>query len=140
MPYKNPKERRACSRRSSRRWRIAHREAHRATVRQWRKKHPNYEFERRLRREFGILLEDYQRLFSNQKGVCAICKQPERRTDPRTKACSRLAVDHDHTRKKIRGLLCYRCNTAIGMFREDPLLLRTAKHYLEAASVGLTVP
>lgn len=136
MAYKDPEKKRAywkC-------WQATHPEARRAAARRWRKKHPNYEFEERLKRDYGITLEDYQRLSSAQKGVCAICKKPERRIDPRTKVCSRLAVDHDHKRNKIRGLLCYRCNTGIGMFREDPTLLQKAKRYLEAASSTFGVP
>jgi hypothetical protein len=136
MAYKNPEDSRAYWRR----WQRTHREARRAAVSRWRKKHPDYEFEQRLKRDYGITLGDYWRLFVDQKGVCAICKKPERRTDPRTKTCSRLAVDHDHTRNKVRGLLCYRCNTAIGLFREDPILLQKAKCYLEAASSSFAIP
>jgi hypothetical protein len=47
----------------------------------------------------------------DQAGGCAICaKKPRRRF---------LAVDHDHTSGAVRGLLCYYCNTAIGVFEFD---------------------
>lgn len=66
-----------------------------------------------LKMRFGITSEEYDILFAMQKGVCAICRQPE---TVKTKSGSvrRLAVDHDHDTGKPRGLLCYRCNTALG--------------------------
>lgn len=41
--------------------------------------------------------------------VCEICGKPE-------SLLRKLAVDHDHTTKKFRGLLCYKCNTGIGYY------------------------
>jgi hypothetical protein len=55
------------------------------------------------------------------------------------RSCSSLAVDHDHTccsgeitcGKCVRGLLCVRCNTVLGLLRDDPEILRAAIAYLE---------
>jgi hypothetical protein len=55
-----------------------------------------------LKRRYGITPEQYDALFIKQGGHCAICPSV-----PKTR---RLHVDHDHTTKKVRGLLCYRCN------------------------------
>jgi hypothetical protein len=41
-----------------------------------------------------------------------------------------LCVDHDHTTGKLRGLLCNRCNRCLGLFKESPVVLRTALCYL----------
>jgi len=54
-------------------------------------------------------------LFREQGGVCAVCKK-ESDTDGKN---SKLQVDHNHTTGQVRGLLCYRCNVAIGMISED---------------------
>jgi len=40
-------------------------------------------------------------------------------------------VDHDHKTKKVRGLLCFGCNTGIGCLRDNPSRLRSAADYLE---------
>lgn len=77
-----------------------------------------------LKRLYGITIEDYLSIFDNQLGVCKICKQP-------CKTKSRLSVDHNHKTGKVRGLLCNRCNRALGMFEDSPELLQSAIDYLE---------
>ena len=81
----------------------------------------------RLKHDFGITLVDYDRMLAEQRGVCKICKmgstckgKPER-----------LSVDHNHETGKVRGLLCRRCNRALGAFRDNPDVLRAAIEYLE---------
>lgn len=39
-------------------------------------------------------------------------------------------LDHDHEQKVLRGVLCGRCNVAIGLFKDDPELLKAAIAYL----------
>ena len=63
-----------------------------------------------LRNKFGITLEDYNILLDKQKGCCLLCN---RHYSELVKA---LAVDHNHTTGKIRGLLCGPCNTRLGWF------------------------
>ena len=77
-----------------------------------------------LRRKYGIGVEDYDRMFEAQGGVCAICRKP--RPEERT-----LHVDHDHETGEIRGLLCFRCNNALGDFDEDFDLFQLAADYLD---------
>src|SRR4051812_25225724 len=58
---------------------------------------------------YGISLEEYQELYTKQRGVCASCGNPETRTfQGRTK---NLSVDHCHKSGVVRGLLCHDCNT-----------------------------
>jgi hypothetical protein len=77
-----------------------------------------------LRRKYGMTVADYDRMFEAQGGVCAICfeARPEDRT---------LHVDHDHESGVIRGLLCFRCNNALGDFREEYELFQRAADYLD---------
>ena len=70
-----------------------------------------------LKRNYGMSITDYEILWNAQNGVCAICKQPETAIDPHNPGnVRRLSVDHDHETGKVRGLLCQRCNVAIGKY------------------------
>lgn len=77
----------------------------------------------KLKSNFGITPEQYDAMFSSQKGVCFICE----RASPDGR---RLHVDHCHKTKKVRGLLCHDCNRGLGIFKDDPNLLRKAANYL----------
>lgn len=85
-----------------------------------------------LKRNYGVSKRQYLKLLKKQKGVCAICKNEEVqkincKIDGRIRA---LSVDHDHETNKVRGILCYKCNTGLGMFKDNPELLERAKAYI----------
>lgn len=89
-------------------------ERHKATMRKG-----NY------RRQYGIVVEDYDRLYVAQGGRCAICGSVV------PGGCfTHFAVDHDHHTGKIRGLLCTACNRALGLFHDNPVTLELAAQYL----------
>lgn len=67
--------------------------------------------------KYGITPEDYDILFEQQGGVCAACGQPE--THKNQYGVCRLAVDHDHETGEVRGLLCGRCNRALGLLNDE---------------------
>jgi hypothetical protein len=75
---------------------------------------------------YGITAADYAALLLAQGGVCAICHQPAKGGRTST---ARLHVDHDHGSGKVRGLLCNKCNLAIGHL-SDQGLLQAAADYL----------
>jgi len=79
---------------------------------------------------YGITREDFDKIATEQGGVCAICKQPPYvdHPDPRKK---RLSVDHNHVTRQIRGLLCDKCNIGLGVFQDSPELLAAAIIYLQ---------
>jgi len=79
----------------------------------------------RLKYKFGITLDDYNKMFAEQGGCCAICG------DHQSNHQRAFAVDHCHDTGKVRGLLCINCNTGIGKLNDDPALLRIAISYLE---------
>lgn len=78
-----------------------------------------------LRRLYGITLEEYDLMFSNQGGRCAICMKHQ------DEFKKKLHVDHCHTTGKVRGLLCQKCNQGIGLFNDDKDLLIKASEYLK---------
>lgn len=81
---------------------------------------------RHLADKYGITEHEYDDLLARQGGGCAICKAEVAQADGR-----RLAVDHCHETGQVRGLLCGNCNRAIGLFGDDPAVLRSAAKYLE---------
>lgn len=85
-------------------------------------------FDLRLQREYGITLDDYNRILAEQGGGCGICGVVAARSKA---GGTRLHVDHDHATGKARGLLCDTCNRGIGQLGDDPERLRAAARYLE---------
>jgi len=81
-------------------------------------------------RKHGVDADRYQEMLREQKGLCAICRKPERAPDKASGKIKDLAIDHNHATGQIRALLCSACNTALGLFNDDPRLLDAAKHYL----------
>jgi len=83
-----------------------------------KKKHANW-----LKR-YGLTHEKYVQMFERQDGCCKIC----------AKEClsgMNLSVDHCHKTGKIRGLLCKKCNSALGMLNDDIALFKSAITYLK---------
>lgn len=81
------------------------------------------------KRSFGLSKKDYKVMLSEQNGVCAICGFSETvRTN--TNKLMNLAVDHCHKTGEIRGLLCSKCNMALGGFNDDVSTLKSAIEYL----------
>lgn len=74
---------------------------------------------RRLMEEYGITADDYDRMYSEQGGLCLICGKSEK-----------LFVDHSHITGKVRSLLCSKCNSLIGFCRENTPTLESAIEYL----------
>ena len=80
-----------------------------------------------LRRIYGIELEDYNLMLKKQNGKCAICGS----TSSNSKRTEHFSVDHDHKLKKVRSLLCHKCNFAIGYSKDSVETLNKAIKYLE---------
>jgi len=97
--------------------------------REWAKENPE-RFERirkraKLKHTYGISLEAFEELLAKQGGCCAICG----RQDPDDRYFG-LRVDHCHDSNKVRGLLCGKCNQAIGLFDENIDSMKAAIKYL----------
>ena len=79
---------------------------------------------RTLKHRYGITSEDYNEMFAEQEGKCAICGRHQSEFD------EALHVDHDHETDDVRGLLCKGCNYGLGNFQDDVMLLIKAIGYL----------
>lgn len=72
-------------------------------------------------RTYGITVEELVKLLDDADGKCEICKlEPDRW----------LVVDHCHKVGNVRGILCERCNQALGLFRDDVEIMKRAIEYL----------
>lgn len=78
----------------------------------------------KYRINYGISIQDYNRMFTEQNGCCAICKRHQ------TEFNKKLHVDHNHETGKVRGLLCHNCNLSLGRFQDSPEVLKAAWEYV----------
>lgn len=85
-----------------------------------------------LKSKYGMTPEQYSEMLVLQKGLCAICRESgkERSGGGRAKSSVRLYVDHDPVSKEVRGLLCHKCNIAIGLLYDDPSRIDRAADYV----------
>lgn len=69
-----------------------------------------------LSKNFGMTLEDWDTLYFQQDGKCAICERDF------SQIGKTPSVDHDHKTGRIRGLLCPVCNQWLGLVQDNPWL------------------
>jgi hypothetical protein len=76
-----------------------------------------------LKRHYGLTEAERDEMAASRMGLCVIC--------PKAPA---VHVDHCHKTGKVRGVLCFNCNSAIGKLGDDPDAVRRAAAYLEGTS------
>lgn len=89
-----------------------------------RKKVYNINLKYRLKKSYNLTIEEWQQMFEQQQGQCFICGKHQ------SELKQKLRVDHSHQTGIVRGLLCDKCNTGIGLLQEDKLILQNAIKYL----------
>jgi len=78
-----------------------------------------------VNRNFGLDKEDYEDLYRKSNGSCAICNVKEEELS------QRLSIDHNHITGQVRGLLCSKCNSGLGLLKDNIDILNNAIKYLE---------
>jgi len=111
-----------------REWYSNNKQASLAANREWRKKNPEKDMNRRFINLYGISYSEYNEIFLSQNGNCKICGINQ------SMLKKRLSVDHSHTTGKIRGLLCAKCNSAIGLLSDDAEVISRAAAYIKENS------
>lgn len=101
---------------ASKRWQEANKERHKDNNAQWR---------------YGVTHGTYDAMLAAQEGKCAICET----TEPGN-GLARFPIDHCHTSKAIRGLLCSNCNRGLGYFKDSSTRMRRAADYVDSAEAG----
>ena len=87
---------------------------------------------RYLERNYGITIDEYERMLEDQEHKCAICR--EEGFVMAEHHSMKLVVDHCHTKGDVRGLLCHNCNRALGLLKDNKQALKAAIVYLEGAT------
>ncbi|MFG2798996.1 endonuclease VII domain-containing protein [Streptomyces pseudovenezuelae] len=71
-------------------------------------------------RKYGITEARRDEMVASQMGLCVIClKAPA------------VHVDHCHKTGRVRGVLCFNCNSGLGLLGDDPEAMYRAADYLE---------
>ncbi|WP_372341288.1 endonuclease VII domain-containing protein [Streptomyces sp. CC224E] len=73
-----------------------------------------------FKRKYGLTPAELDELVQQQKGVCCICLDAPAEH-----------VDHCHETGRVRGVLCFSCNAALGQFKDRPDAIRRAAAYVE---------
>jgi hypothetical protein len=109
--------------RRAKEWRESHKEKTAEYSKKYYQAHKRESMACDIAKNYGISIDQYEAMLLEQNGVCAIChKAPDKR---------RLNIDHDHKTGLVRGLLCIKCNRAIGLLKDDTDLLQSAINYLK---------
>lgn len=115
-----------CAKKDTANWRVKNRSNYNYYVAMWRAKNPDKQHATEIKRNYGLPIEEYNRMLAEQNCQCKICGKQH---DP-TKKRGRLYVDHCHNSNKVRGLLCSRCNSMIA--HESIFILEKAITYLKS--------
>lgn len=97
---------------------------------QWRKNNPERDKANNLKKQYGLTLDDYNKMGEAQQWRCAICNGAETTKD-KDGGPRQMPVDHNHATGAIRALLCTRCNRGLGFFKDSVDLLEQAAAYLK---------
>lgn len=92
-------------------------------VKEWRSKNKHRIYFYQTKHQYGITEELFKNLLLTQRNKCATCLIL---FEGKIKAC----VDHNHLNGKVRGLLCKKCNSAIGFAQDDSKILERMADYV----------
>lgn len=132
MPYKDPAKKREANKLNARKLREKAPEKYRAASRRYYQenieKRRSYE-RKRACAKYGLTVDQFDSMLDQQSGKCAICGadfaflEGDQNLRPR--------IDHCHETGEVRGLLCNKCNRALGLFADDEEILRRALKYIQ---------
>ena len=91
---------------------------------QYHKDRPQYRQKWHLKSNYGISTTEKEQLLVLQNNCCSICKNS-------FSSSKATHIDHCHTTKKVRGILCSNCNTMLGLSKDNQEILKNAIKYLE---------
>jgi hypothetical protein len=119
---------RAKVKKASLEWGKKHPDKKKKSCDNWKKNNKEKTYGYKLKNKYGMTTEDYNSMFDGQGGRCAICGEHQSLMQ------GKLGVDHDHDTGIVRGLLCPRCNMAIGLLHDSVDIILSAANYLGASN------
>jgi len=81
--------------------------------------------------KYNLTKEEYLEKVGKQGNRCKICLQHETDRHHKSNKLKELSVDHNHKTGVVRDLLCRKCNTALGLLKEDKAIVQNMINYLE---------
>ena len=81
--------------------------------------------DRRAARTYGTTVEHIQEMRKQANGICQCCGNPGEGH------YKRLVIDHCHATGKIRGLICQKCNTVLGLVKDRVEVLQNLQNFME---------
>ena len=96
---------------------------HRKAQKEWYKKNLDKRKNIQRKYKYGLTKEEYTSMLSGQGGKCAICRQPNNHKRD-------WHIDHCHVTNKVRGILCAPCNIALGLLKEDTIIIEQMLKYI----------
>lgn len=115
-----------CTRERAARWYAENKDRASRSQAQWHARNRERQAHYKRRRQYGITDAEYKRMREEQGDRCAICGKDRP-----------LVVDHCHDTGKVRGLLCNKCNSAIGYLGDDPTVIERAATYVRTPKTSL---
>jgi hypothetical protein len=109
-----------------------HKEKHLKKYADWKDANKDYFISSRRYMTYGILPDQFDEIFEAQGRRCAIC-----RSDSPGRGKAAWSLDHDHETNEIRGVLCHKCNMALGLFKDSANTLMAAAEYVSKTHTGL---
>jgi hypothetical protein len=106
---------------NSKKWRKNNPDKLKAQRAKYHRDNPHKTYLWSLKTRYGLSQHQYREMLSKQQGLCAICGD----------LMKKINVDHDHKTGKVRGLLCFTCNSMLGCSKDNQNLLSAGVAYLQ---------
>lgn len=109
-------------------WAVENPEKRKETTKKYRDANPSKIKNLVLKDRYNITIDDYNLILKIQDNKCAVCyidKNSLKRD---------LDVDHNHITNKVRGLLCGKCNKALGLLNDSVFILENLITYLKRSN------
>lgn len=101
--------------------------------RAYKRRNPIKMAQRRLKFYYGLTIQGYDEIWIEQLGLCAICHQ---RLPNQPPSGTGGVVDHNHVTGAVRGLLCRKCNSGLGLLGDSAQNIKSALSYLRGCDAS----